>query len=122
MDPDVSQVCLRFSGDEVTETADVRFLICGAKKCHPKGQWQKKEIIYSLLGVLSQSSLRLSHTRAVSKEDHQGAVLARIPTSVSAAQEHFNNLSILDDMSLIMSNINNVGASPLFNKLINFIE
>lgn len=89
MDPDVSQVRLRFSGDEVTETADVRFLICGAKKCHPKGQWQKKEIIYSLLGVLSQSSLRLSHTRAVSKEDHQGAVLARIPTSVSAAQEQF---------------------------------
>lgn len=112
VDPDVSQVRLRFSGDEVTETADVRFLICGAKKCHPKGQWQKKEIIYSLLGVLSQSSLRLSHTGAVSRDDHQGAVLARIPTSVSAAQKQFllNNISILDDISLMMSNINNERA------------
>lgn len=55
VNPDVSQIGLGFGGDKVTKTADVGFLICGEKKCHPKGQRGEKKplLIYSPLGVLS---------------------------------------------------------------------
>lgn len=92
VEPDVSQISLRFSGDKITKTADVRFLICGEKKCHPKGQWQeKKNHLLSAWSSESEliTSLSESHTRAVRAKDHQGAALARIPMSGSAAQEQF---------------------------------
>lgn len=86
VDPNVSQISLGFSGDKVTKAADVRFLICGEKNAIQKVSDKKKNIIYSLPGVLSRSSLRLSHRRAVSQTDQQGEVLARSPMSVFAEQ------------------------------------